>query len=149
MAENEIPLPPDKTGYDKKLGSYGSLILTTKRIIKNVKGFFGSDIKEIPLNKISSIAYSSKTDIKLLIFGIFLVIVGWYLSKSEYFKTFVGNWKAIVTIILGIGGIIILYTFLFQDKIMVFGSSSLRISQTTNKLGSKEFLEKVRKEIYK
>jgi len=155
--KEEVPIPEKVVKneidykYEKKLGSYVNLTLTTKRIIKEVEGFFGYDIKEIPLNKISSITYNSEMNKSLLAFGVFLVIVGWLLSNSSDKSVihFIPAVNRIIVPLFIIGGVIIIYAFLATNKMIVFGSSSLKITETTKKTGLKEFLEKVRKEIYK
>lgn len=84
----------------------------------------------------------------LLAFGVFLVFVGWLLSNKSV-ELIINDVNRIIVPLFIIGGVIIIYAFLATNKRIVFGSSSLKITETTKKTELKEFLEKVRKEIYK
>ena len=140
--KEEPKQPPSKTPlykYENKLASYSNLTLTDKRLIKKI----GDDSEEIPLNKISSIVYSSKLNKSLAGFGGLLAIAGLLLTQFKILESSI----SIILLVLGI--LIVIYCFIFTNQVVKFGSSSSIILTGSRGSEWKAFLEKVRKEIYK
>ena len=133
---------------EKEICSYDSLTLTNKRIIKKKASFSEDNIEEIPLNKISSIVYTSMINMRLIVFGILLLIFGLLIASIPFIKDFeaVGS-LPIIFIVVSI--VLIIWGIVDSNNVLIFGSSSLKIVKSSKRSELKSFLNKVRKEIYK
>jgi len=153
MVEPKIEKKPDVIKQpefkgEKEICSYDSLTLTNKRIIKKKASFSEDNIEEIPLNKISSIVYTSRINIGLIVIGILLLILGLFTSKIPFVKNFEAI-SSLPVIFVIVSIVLIIWGIFDSNNVLIFGSSSLKIVKNSKSSKLKSFLNNVRKEIYK
>lgn len=127
------------------ISKHEELTLTNKRLVKESNDVFSKQYREIPLNKISSIAYGSRVNMFLFYFGIglcVLTIISFFgidsIDMDEYLRYLI--WP------LTLGVIISISSFLFVKKGIFISSDSMTIFESGQRV--KPFFKALWKEIY-
>lgn len=121
---------------ERQMGTCASLIATNYRLVQEEKSLGRKVLKEIPLEKLDSIAYDYARSPAAILIGIFLSLSGYYLTLAE----------EVFLPILAIGLLVLIIGLFWKREFTEFRSASMVIREERE--GMEEFTNIVRKQLY-